>query len=91
MSGSLSKTDEMFVLLNRLAADPDEEAQQSLLPDSLAQRKSSLSQQAKPVRSSQGDTNGESQLRCNKEGFLQVKYSLSDVALHSAPKRTFDC
>ena len=83
MSGSLSKTDEMFVLLNRLAADPDEEAQQSLLPDSLVQRKGSLSQQAKSVRSSQGGNDGEIQPRCNKEGFLQVMYSMPDVAFRS--------
>lgn len=66
MSGSISRTDEMFILLNRMAADSDEEAQQ-LLPD-LSQRRSSFSQPAKSVQ----DMLGSPDAQPTTDGFLQV-------------------
>lgn len=73
MLGSVSRTDEMFILLNRLANNPDEEAQQSLLPDSLTQRKSSFTQPAKPGGQSilWGST-ADNPPRTSNDGFLQV-------------------
>jgi hypothetical protein len=71
MSGSLSRTDEMFILLNRLAANPDEESQQ-LLPD-LSQRRSSFSQPAKPEQSMLGSLGAQPA----NESFLQVSHPIT--------------